>query len=85
MEEMMNADDSEVVCSHENCGKTATYDSPRDLCDEHWADWWVEGLFDEGTTPDPALVLQLKQEVMDSIRQMHQDHPGHKITVRTKL
>lgn len=26
------------------CGNEATFDSPGDLCNYHWAEWWVAGL-----------------------------------------
>lgn len=25
------------------CEKEATFTSPSPLCDEHWAEWWLEG------------------------------------------
>jgi len=26
------------------CDQAATFDSPDNLCDQHWAEWWVDGL-----------------------------------------
>ena len=31
-----------MTCS--KCIKEATFTSPNDLCDDHWVEWWVDGL-----------------------------------------
>lgn len=63
-------DDFEILCS--KCGETATYDSPDMFCDDHWAEWWVEGIFD-GQSPDPVASSKLKHEVMKSIKLLQED------------
>jgi hypothetical protein len=47
----------------DKCDKEATYDSPNNLCDEHWAEWWAEGIVD-----DPGEIAREKEEVLKSIQ-----------------
>jgi hypothetical protein len=28
----------------EECDKESTFISPRSLCDNHWAEWWADGV-----------------------------------------
>lgn len=36
------------------CDQEATYDSPENLCDDHWVEWWFE---EDNLTPE-----ELKKE-----------------------
>jgi hypothetical protein len=50
------------------CDRKATYDSPDNLCDEHWVDWWFEG-DDKFLSPDE--VKKEKQDLLNSIWKQH--------------
>lgn len=50
------------------CNRESTYDSPKDLCDEHWVDWWLEG-YDEFLSPEE--MVKEKQELLDSIHKRY--------------
>ena len=46
-----------MKCS--KCDKEATFDSPDNLCDEHWAEWWVAGVEPE------AERIKYKAEILE--------------------
>ena len=48
------------------CPAEATFDSPDHLCDEHWAEWWVEGL-----DCAPEIKAELLAETLDDIRRRY--------------
>lgn len=41
------------------CDEYATYDSPEPFCDNHWAEWWAEGIAET-----PEEFEQVKQEAL---------------------
>lgn len=49
------------------CDSEATYSTPEDLCTEHWAEWWVDGL--EPKTPEQR--EQLTQETMKDLSELN--------------
>jgi hypothetical protein len=48
------------------CGKSATYDSPNDLCDEHWIDWWIEGMKEQGFTTEQ--IAEYRKEIEETVK-----------------
>jgi len=44
------------------CKRDATYDSPEDLCDEHWAEWWA------AIVTDPKKRRQYQKETLATIK-----------------
>ena len=46
------------------CDKEATYDSPENLCDEHWFEWWTEGYSKEE-------IESLKKEIKEENKLSH--------------
>jgi hypothetical protein len=53
-----------VVHCVKGCGREAEYEIPEDLCEDHWIDWWVEGM--RPRTPEER--AQLVEEVREEIR-----------------
>jgi len=51
------------TCS--KCLKEATFDSPKDLCEDHWVEWWVEGLNPQ--TPEER--QKLTEECLKALRE----------------
>lgn len=47
------------------CNNEATYDTPEDLCDGCWFDWWAEGWKNDITQEEYD---RLKQEHIDSFK-----------------
>lgn len=45
------------------CDKESEYDAPECFCEEHWAEWWAEGLVD-----DPLEIEREKEEALKVIR-----------------
>ena len=37
---MTRIEDIVVRCVYPKCAANATFDSPADLCDFHWNEWW---------------------------------------------
>lgn len=54
------------ICSVPNCHLHATFDSPHDLCDEHWIDWWMEDYEQDGYTQEE--LAQIREECRDNIQ-----------------
>lgn len=49
------------------CDKLATFDSPEDLCDLHWAIWWSDGL-----TDDPEEKKKLQKETLETLKNQYE-------------
>lgn len=45
------------------CEQEATFSSPDNLCDEHWAEWWVNGI-----EPESEQEIHKKQ-VLETIKE----------------
>jgi len=51
-----------IMCA-KKCGREAEYDSPDHLCEDHWIEWWVEGM--EPRTPEErAMLMAEMREVL---------------------
>ena len=54
------------VCN--KCEQGAAFDSPENLCDEHWVDWWLEG-YDKVMSPQK--LQEERQQIMEIISKDH--------------
>lgn len=53
----------EVLVKCAKCDKLAEYDSPDRLCEDHWVEWWVDGLEPKDEAERQQLIADIKENI----------------------
>lgn len=48
------------------CDKPSEYDSPDLLCEDHWVEWWVDGMEPKNAAEREQLTKECREAIRDN-------------------